>query len=65
MVVNIANYIAAAGGVAALLSLVWIARRPDQDRAEEDEARAFFDLHGHWPDEPPEAAAPLGPGPRA
>ena len=42
---------------------MWIARRPDQNRAEEDEARAFFDLHGRWPDEPPEAAGPLGPPP--
>ena len=23
----------------------------DRDRGEEDEARAFFDRHGHWPDE--------------
>ena len=25
-------------------------------RHEEDDARAFFDEHGHWPDEPPGAA---------
>ncbi len=25
----------------------------DVDRREEDDARAFFDRHGHWPDEPP------------
>ena len=23
----------------------------DRDRGEEDDARAFFDRHGHWPDE--------------
>lgn len=23
----------------------------DRERTEEDEARAFFDRHGHWPDE--------------
>jgi hypothetical protein len=61
VVVEIVNYAAAAAGVAALLYLVWVARRPDADRAEEDDARAFFDVHGHWPDEPPEAARPLGP----
>lgn len=25
----------------------------DEERGEEDEARRFFDRHGHWPDEPP------------
>ena len=25
----------------------------DRERATEDEARDFFDRHGHWPDEPP------------
>jgi hypothetical protein len=27
----------------------------DRERATEDEARDFFDRHGHWPDEPPPA----------
>jgi hypothetical protein len=25
------------------------------DRDKDEEAREFFDAHGHWPDEPPEA----------
>jgi hypothetical protein len=25
----------------------------DRDRSEEDDARAFYDRHGHWPDEEP------------
>jgi hypothetical protein len=25
----------------------------DRDRANEDDARAYFDAHGHWPDELP------------
>ncbi len=29
----------------------------DRDRSEEDDARAFYDRHGHWPDEEP----PPGP----
>jgi hypothetical protein len=29
--------------------------RRDTTRELEDEARAFFDLHGHWPDEDPGA----------
>jgi hypothetical protein len=27
----------------------------DKERGAEDEARAFFDRHGRWPDEPPSA----------
>ncbi|HEU4978698.1 MAG TPA: hypothetical protein VFT42_07380 [Solirubrobacteraceae bacterium] len=33
----------------------------DRDRDVEDRARAFFDEHGHWPDEEPPAAPPPGP----
>ena len=25
----------------------------DSERDDEDAARAYFDEHGHWPDEPP------------
>jgi len=25
----------------------------DREREDEDRARAYFDAHGHWPDEPP------------
>jgi hypothetical protein len=31
----------------------------DRDRSEEDDARSFYDRHGHWPDEPP-AGGPEG-----
>jgi hypothetical protein len=51
MVVEIANVAAALGGFAAIIGLVAIATRPDRDRAEEDEARAHYDLHGRWPDD--------------
>lgn len=30
----------------------------ESDRDREDEARAYFDEHGHWPDEPPPKPAP-------
>ena len=56
---DIANIVAVVAGLAAIASLVWIARRPDADRADEDSARDFFDRHGHWPDEAP--GAPLDP----
>lgn len=58
MVAEIANYVAAAGGFAAIGMLVWFAARGDRQREGEDEARAFFDRHGRWPDEPAEAAVP-------
>jgi hypothetical protein len=30
--------------------------RGDAERAQEDEARRYFDAHGHWPDERPARA---------
>jgi len=49
----------AAGIIGAGLSiwlLNWLFRvgaKGDRDRDREDEARRFFDEHGHWPGEPP------------
>jgi hypothetical protein len=46
---------------AALLGVVWLAwmiLRGHGERHDEDAARAFFDAHGHWPDEDPAAATP-------
>jgi len=42
--------------------LVWYLRTMlgkdrDKERHEEDDARAYFDAHGHWPDETPEDVA--------
>ncbi|MET0600511.1 MAG: hypothetical protein ABW167_00815 [Baekduia sp.] len=37
--------------------ILWVMRHGDEERHEEDRARLFFDEHGHWPDETPEAAA--------
>ncbi len=51
MVGTIANYIAVVLGIGALLYLVWLAAHPDKERFDEDDARAFFDEHGRWPDE--------------
>jgi hypothetical protein len=47
--------------IAALATLIvvgvvvyyWIPR--DRDREREEEARRYFDEHGHWPDEAPRA----------
>jgi hypothetical protein len=34
-----------------------LARNRDAERFAEDDARDFFDEHGHWPDETPAQAA--------
>mgnify|MGYP000020478757 CR=1 FL=1 len=44
--------------VAIAITIVWFARTAlardrDAERFEEDDARTFFDEHGHWPDETP------------
>lgn len=52
----------AAGLSVWLLNLLYrLGVSGDRDRDVEDRARAFFDEHGHWPDEEPPAAAPHGP----
>lgn len=48
---GIVNIVAAVLGFVAIGGLVLIATRPDRDRAEEDAARAHYDLHGRWPDD--------------
>ena len=56
MVVLVSNVVAFAGGCIVIGGLIWIARKGHGDRDAEDAARAFFDQHGHWPDEAPPAA---------
>jgi len=51
MVAEIANIVAAVGGFAAIAGLVYIAARPDRDRAREEDARAYYDRHGVWPED--------------
>jgi hypothetical protein len=41
------------GGIASIAVLAWYAGRGHHDRDDEDAARDFYDLHGHWPDEDP------------
>jgi hypothetical protein len=52
----------AAGGVALLVAalIVWMINwmyrmsvQSNRDREREEDARAYFDEHGHWPDEDP------------
>ena len=51
-VIGIVNIVAAALGFLAIAGLVVIAARPDRDRQREDEARAHYDRHGRWPEDP-------------
>ena len=46
------SWMAMAGTVGGILFLIWIALKGNPERDEEEAARAFFDEHGRWPDEP-------------
>ena len=54
--VDIISLAAAFGVTFGFVKIVW-GRKRDEPRFAEDEAREFFDTHGHWPDESPEDAA--------
>ena len=49
--------IAAAFAVTGWFVRTVLAKNRDEERFAEDDARTFFDEHGHWPDETPEQAA--------
>ena len=41
------------GGIALIVFILWSLATGRGDRDREEEARRFYDEHGHWPDEPP------------
>ena len=51
-VVDILSIAAAFAAVGWFVKTV-LAKDRDAERFEEDDAREFFDAHGHWPDETP------------
>lgn len=51
--------IAAAFVVTGWFLKIVLSEKRDNPRHAEDDARAFYDEHGHWPDEDPEDAAAL------
>ena len=53
---SVIDWITVGLALATIPAFVLFIRTGHDERHEEDEARAFFDAHGHWPDEPPEAA---------
>jgi hypothetical protein len=56
MLANAYGIFICVAGVAGIIWIIWMMRNGDSDRHAEDAARAFFDEHGHWPDETPEEA---------
>lgn len=52
MVLNLFDYALGAVGLLAIVGLFWLAHRGDGARDDEDAARAYFDAHGHWQDDP-------------
>jgi hypothetical protein len=47
------SIVAALGGVLVIAVVFYYWTAVDHDRVHEEDARRFFDEHGHWPDEPP------------
>jgi nitrogen fixation-related uncharacterized protein len=56
MLANAYGIFICVAGVLGIIWILWVMRNGDKDRHEEDAARAFFDEHGHWPDETLEEA---------
>jgi len=56
MLANVYGIFVVAVGVVGIGWILWTMRDGDKARLHEDDARAFFDEHGHWPDETPEEA---------
>lgn len=53
---NAISIITLVAGVVGLGIILWAVKTGDADRDGEDDARAFFEEHGHWPDQTPEEA---------
>ena len=50
------SIIAVVGGFAMIAVVLYFMLTERGDREREEQARVFFDEHGHWPDESPPAA---------
>ena len=49
---TILSYATAGIAFLAIIGLMFVPALGNRDRDREEEARAFFDEHGRWPDEP-------------
>ena len=52
---SVIDWISVALAIASIPALILVIRTGHGERHEEDAARAYFDEHGHWPDEAPHA----------
>jgi hypothetical protein len=50
--VSVLDWVTVGLALASIPALVLVIRTGHGARHEEDDARAFFDEHGRWPDEP-------------
>jgi hypothetical protein len=50
-IVGAANIVAVVAGLVFVACLIRFAVRGDPQRQAEDDARAYYDLHGRWPDD--------------
>ena len=46
-------------GLIGIGIILWAVKTGEADRDSEDDARAFLEAHGHWPDQTPEEAAAI------
>jgi hypothetical protein len=53
MAETIWSIIGVIGGVATVAVILWFLITGRDDRDKEEDARRYFDEHGHWPDESP------------
>jgi hypothetical protein len=53
---SVLDAISLVAAFAAVAWFMWYLTRPHAQRKAEDDARTFFDRHGHWPDEEPPKA---------
>ena len=52
MAETIWSVIGVVGGLAMVTVILWFLVTGHGDRERDEEARRFYDEHGHWPDEP-------------
>ena len=50
---DVASILASFAAIGWLIKTIFTG---NDDRADEDDARRFYDAHGHWPDEDPSEA---------
>ena len=60
MAETIWSIIAVLGAILVIVVIAYFIATGRGDRERDEEARRYFDEHGHWPDEAPSPEAPRG-----